>query len=258
MFNWMLNMPLRNTLLWYTRCDMNLNCTFIWNRIQWDSFNQLLLMCCGIFLFFEWANSLGTFFRNPFRWWMLIPSPRSRYKTKLFSFSETGTCRYYFLATLRKLQSIVDVFQRIFRKTLPFYVYCNIKKWPSIVWPFFNILHDAVKKRFCSKHWKATPSFCFTVIVWATEAAIQRCSLGKGVLKMCSKFTGEHLRRSVISIKLHKQLYWNHTWHGCSPVNLLHILRTPFPMNTSGRLLLEQVSFFFHGFYKIWFSTILS
>ena len=27
-------------------------------------------------------------------------------------------------------------------------------------------------------------------------------------------------------------------WHGCSPINLLHILRPPFPKNTSGRLLL--------------------
>ena len=26
--------------------------------------------------------------------------------------------------------------------------------------------------------------------------------------------------------------------HGCSPVNLLHIFRTPFPKNTSGGLLL--------------------
>ena len=26
--------------------------------------------------------------------------------------------------------------------------------------------------------------------------------------------------------------------HGCSPVNLLHIFRIPFPKNTSGRLLL--------------------
>ena len=26
--------------------------------------------------------------------------------------------------------------------------------------------------------------------------------------------------------------------HGCSPVNLLHIIRTPFLKNTSGRLLL--------------------
>ena len=27
-------------------------------------------------------------------------------------------------------------------------------------------------------------------------------------------------------------------WHGCSPVNLPHIFRIPFPMNTSGRFLL--------------------
>ena len=27
--------------------------------------------------------------------------------------------------------------------------------------------------------------------------------------------------------------------HGCSPVNLLHIFRTPFPKNTSGWLLLD-------------------
>ena len=29
-------------------------------------------------------------------------------------------------------------------------------------------------------------------------------------------------------------------WHGCSPVNLLHITRTPFPKNTSVRLLLKM------------------
>ena len=31
--------------------------------------------------------------------------------------------------------------------------------------------------------------------------------------------------------------------HGCSPVNLLHILRTPFPTNTSGLLLLITATF---------------
>ena len=29
-------------------------------------------------------------------------------------------------------------------------------------------------------------------------------------------------------------------WHGCSPVNLLHIFRTPFPYNSSGKLLLSD------------------
>ena len=59
-----------------------------------------------------------------------------------------------------------------------------------------------------------------------------------GVVEICSKFTGEHPCRSVISIKW---FYWNFIEfalrHGCSPVNLLHIFRTPFPRSTSGWLL---------------------
>ena len=57
--------------------------------------------------------------------------------------------------------------------------------------------------------------------------------LGKGVLNTYSKFTGEHPCQSVISINLKITLRY-----GCSPVNLLHIFRTPFLKNTSGRLLL--------------------
>ena len=36
------------------------------------------------------------------------------------------------------------------------------------------------------------------------------------------------------------QLYWNHTWHECSPENLLHVFRTPFPKSASGGLLLKN------------------
>ena len=53
--------------------------------------------------------------------------------------------------------------------------------------------------------------------------------LEKGVLKIYSKFTGQ----SAISIKLQNE---------CSPVNLLHIFRTSFSGNTSGRLLLKLCS----------------
>ena len=60
--------------------------------------------------------------------------------------------------------------------------------------------------------------------------------LGKGVLKICSKFTGEHPCRSVISIKLLLISV------KCSPKNLLYIFRTPFYKNTYGGLLLK-----FHG-----------
>ena len=50
----------------------------------------------------------------------------------------------------------------------------------------------------------------------------------KVVLKICSKFTGEHPCWSAISIKLHSNFIEITLWHGCSLINLLHILRTPF------------------------------
>ena len=63
-------------------------------------------------------------------------------------------------------------------------------------------------------------------------------SLGKGVLKICSKFEGEHPCRSAISIKLLCSISEITLRHGCSHVNLLHIFRTPFLKNTFGWLLL--------------------
>ena len=62
--------------------------------------------------------------------------------------------------------------------------------------------------------------------------------LKKSVLKICSNFTGEHPCWSVISVKLQSNFIEIAIRHGCSPVNLLHIFRTPFPRNTSGWLLL--------------------
>ena len=66
--------------------------------------------------------------------------------------------------------------------------------------------------------------------------------LGKGVLKICSKSTGEHPYRSAISIKLQSNFVEITLWHGCSSVNLLHIFRTSFLKNTSGWLLLVNDS----------------
>ena len=63
---------------------------------------------------------------------------------------------------------------------------------------------------------------------------------GKGVLKKCSKCTGEHPCRSVISIKLLCNFIEIPLRHECSSVNLLHIFRTSFSKNTSGWLLLTN------------------
>ena len=65
-----------------------------------------------------------------------------------------------------------------------------------------------------------------------------RVSLRKGVLKICSKFTGEHPHRSVISIKLLCSFIEITLRYECSPLNLLHIFRTSFPKSTFARLVL--------------------
>ena len=60
----------------------------------------------------------------------------------------------------------------------------------------------------------------------------------RGVLR---KFTGEHPCWSVISIKLVCNFIKITLRRGSSPVNLLHIFRTPFPKNISERLLLNLI-----------------
>ena len=52
--------------------------------------------------------------------------------------------------------------------------------------------------------------------------------LGNDVLKIYSKFTGEHPCRSMISVMLLCNITEITLRHECSPVNLLHIFRTPF------------------------------
>ena len=92
---------------------------------------------------------------------------------------------------------------------------------------------------------------------WSRQLPIARgCHpevfLRKGVMKICSKFTGEHPCRSVISIKLLCNFIEIALRHGCSSVNLLHIFRTPFPRNTSERLLLDSRKLFS----VIWILTV--
>ena len=67
----------------------------------------------------------------------------------------------------------------------------------------------------------------------------QEVFVRKGVLKIYSKFTGEHLYRSVILTKMQSNFIEITLRHGWSPVNLLHIFRTPFTKNASGCLLLQ-------------------
>ena len=80
------------------------------------------------------------------------------------------------------------------------------------------------------KHWQ--PCLYF----YSVRSSPTEVFLGKGVLKGCIKFTGEHTCRSAISIKMVCNFIEIVLRPGCSPVNLLYIFRTPFPKDTSGQL----------------------
>ena len=86
---------------------------------------------------------------------------------------------------------------------------------------------------------------CYKCVIWHVKLNFRGSNsevfLIKGVLKICSKFIGEHPCRSVISIKLLCNFLEIKLRNACSPVNLLHIFRTTFTKNTSGWLLLEFV-----------------
>ena len=93
-------------------------------------------------------------------------------------------------------------------------------------WLFLKLFLPAVSVRVfwssCSSlfscllyHLLLISLFCFLLFWTSTTAECSRYRssclelfLGKGVLKICSKSIGEHLYRSVISMKL---LYWNRT-----------------------------------------------
>ena len=77
---------------------------------------------------------------------------------------------------------------------------------------------------------------------WISRSSHPEVFLRKGVLKICSKFTGEHPYRSVISVNLQSNFIEITLRHGCSAVNLLHIFRTASLNNTSGWLPLEFIA----------------
>ena len=74
--------------------------------------------------------------------------------------------------------------------------------------------------------------------IWFIRKSHPEMFLGKDVLEICSKFTGEHPCQSAISITLQSNFIEITLRHGCSPLNLSHIFRTSFLKKTSGWLLL--------------------
>ena len=135
----------------------------------------------------------------------------------------------------------------IYRFILPFYLithglilYSNSHFNQSL--KLFSKMDESIQKDLASAQDMGGSIQIWTS--WYPEAARPEVFLGKGVLKICSKFTGEHPWRSVISIKLLYNFTEITLRHRCSPVNKLHIFRTPFPRNTFGWLLLDTMRIF--------------
>ena len=94
---------------------------------------------------------------------------------------------------------------------------------------------------YSNAHYELVNNFNCDFNLLMARSSHQEVFQEKGVLKLCSNFTGEHPCRSAISIKLQSSFIETTLWHECSPSNLLYIFRTPFPKNTSGWLLLLVV-----------------
>ena len=58
-----------------------------------------------------------------------------------------------------------------------------------------------------------------TLLIRFSRSSHPKVFLGKGGLKICSKFTGEHQCQNVISIKLQSNFIEITVWHGCFLVN---------------------------------------
>ena len=113
---------------------------------------------------------------------------------------------------------------------------CLISKFPKSM-P--NLKISSISSSSTMSNLTRTLQKCFVKL----RSSPPQVFLGKGVLKICSKFTGEDPHPIAISIKLQRNFIEIILRHGYFPVNLLQIFREPFYRNTYGGLLLEIISF---------------
>ena len=100
----------------------------------------------------------------------------------------------------------------------------------SFFWTVFSRIRTRKKPFSDTFHAVSSLMICMEEIVLKRKKNKYFFSQSMGVLtkrcsENCSKFTGEHPGQSVISIKLQSKFIEITLWHGCSPINLLHIFK---------------------------------
>ena len=88
-----------------------------------------------------------------------------------------------------------------------------------------NSIYGPFSRNVNYAHSTKTVAF-FVLFVAVSRSSHPRVFLGRGALKIYSKFTGEHSCQSAISIKSLCKVIEVALRHGCSPVNLWHIRTT--------------------------------
>ena len=128
----------------------------------------------------------------------------------------------------------------------------KVKKQPSFCIRFFIFLYIVLSNMFQTtwRHLFVIDPFFFcpsrVLRTHSNRSISPEVFLWKVVLKICSKFTGEHPCGSVISIKLLCNFINVTLSHGCPLVNLLLILTTPFYKNTfEGLLVVKDIRWTF-------------
>ena len=95
---------------------------------------------------------------------------------------------------------------------------CIIGRYHEIMHPFegWYQLRNLVEHHFPFEPGYVTNYFS---LLSSISLKLPSRGVGRDVLKICSKFTGEHPCRSGISIKSLCNFIEIALWHGCSPVN---------------------------------------
>ena len=152
----------------------------------------------------------------------------------LLRWLKPSLCHLMYLTTFR-IQSLIVLFEEAcknFRKCSS-----NVKwsRGTAIKVNFISLIHTWRENEF-------SEIFYFSLYWGIFTRSPPEVFLRKGVLRISSKFTGEHPCQSAILIMLQGNFIEIALRHGCSPVNLLDIFRTPFPKHSPGGLLLNIMS----------------
>ena len=112
----------------------------------------------------------------------------------------------------------------------------------SLIIPYYSLIILTLgifSKRACWDPFFSMTIFSKTAHFWSSHPEV---FLGKGVLKICSKFTGN--THAEVWFVFFYDFIEITLWHGCSSVNLLHIFSTPSPKKTFGWVILSFLLIF--------------